>query len=176
MKVAVIPIIIGALGTVSKGLVKGLEDLEIILSIFKQMCLTHRWNLSKAKVTLYFYILFSSGREVKQNSALLNLSINKQPKIRFTSERCPLSGEECQNVALLQPFYTSPVVPASCLRLLPAVHFCSPFLQSLTSITTSLFRELVLPRLLLPFSGQIKPLARSDSNDDGDRLTVLPTN
>ena len=29
MKVAVIPIVIGALGTVTKGLLKGLEDLEI---------------------------------------------------------------------------------------------------------------------------------------------------
>ena len=29
MKLAVIPILIGALGTISKGLVKGLEDLEI---------------------------------------------------------------------------------------------------------------------------------------------------
>ena len=29
MKVAVIPIVIGALGTISKGLVKSLEDLEI---------------------------------------------------------------------------------------------------------------------------------------------------
>ena len=29
MKVTVIPIVIGALGTVTKGLVKGLEDLEI---------------------------------------------------------------------------------------------------------------------------------------------------
>ena len=29
MKVSVIPIVIGALGTVTKGLVKGLEDLEI---------------------------------------------------------------------------------------------------------------------------------------------------
>ena len=29
MKVTVVPIVIGALGTVTKGLVKGLEDLEI---------------------------------------------------------------------------------------------------------------------------------------------------
>ena len=29
MKVTVIPIVVGALGTVTKGLVKGLEDLEI---------------------------------------------------------------------------------------------------------------------------------------------------
>ncbi len=29
MKVAIIPIVIGALGTVTKGLVQGLEDLEI---------------------------------------------------------------------------------------------------------------------------------------------------
>ena len=29
MKVTVIPIVIGALGTVTKGLIKGLEDLEI---------------------------------------------------------------------------------------------------------------------------------------------------
>ena len=29
MKVKIIPIIIGALGTVTKGLIKGLEDLEI---------------------------------------------------------------------------------------------------------------------------------------------------
>ena len=29
MKVTVIPIVIGALGTVTKGLVQGLEDLEI---------------------------------------------------------------------------------------------------------------------------------------------------
>ena len=29
MKVAVIPIVIGALGTIPKGLVKGLEDLEL---------------------------------------------------------------------------------------------------------------------------------------------------
>ena len=29
MKVAVIPVIVGALGTVTKGLVKGLEELEI---------------------------------------------------------------------------------------------------------------------------------------------------
>ena len=29
MKVTVIPIIVGALGTIPKGLVKGLEDLEI---------------------------------------------------------------------------------------------------------------------------------------------------
>ena len=29
MKVAIVPIVIGALGTVTKGLLKGLEDLEI---------------------------------------------------------------------------------------------------------------------------------------------------
>ena len=29
MKVMIIPIVIGALGTVTKGLIKGLEDLEI---------------------------------------------------------------------------------------------------------------------------------------------------
>ena len=29
MKVTVIPVVIGALGTISKGLVKGVEDLEI---------------------------------------------------------------------------------------------------------------------------------------------------
>ena len=32
MKVIVIPIVIGALGTVTKGLIKGLEDLEIRMS------------------------------------------------------------------------------------------------------------------------------------------------
>ena len=30
MKVTIVPILIGALGTVTKGLVQGLEDLEII--------------------------------------------------------------------------------------------------------------------------------------------------
>ena len=29
MKVAIVPIVIGALGTITKGLLKGLEDLEI---------------------------------------------------------------------------------------------------------------------------------------------------
>ena len=29
MKVTIIPIVIGALGTITKGLIKGLEDLEI---------------------------------------------------------------------------------------------------------------------------------------------------
>ena len=29
MKVAIVPIVIGAFGTVAKGLIKGLEDLEV---------------------------------------------------------------------------------------------------------------------------------------------------
>ena len=30
MKVTIVPIVIGALGTVTKGLLKGLEDLEVV--------------------------------------------------------------------------------------------------------------------------------------------------
>ena len=29
MKVTIVPVVIGALGTISKGLIKGLEDLEV---------------------------------------------------------------------------------------------------------------------------------------------------
>ena len=42
MKVTIVPIVIGALGTITKGLLKGLEDLEVggrVETIQRQHCL-----------------------------------------------------------------------------------------------------------------------------------------
>ena len=49
MKVTIVPIVIGAFGTVSKGLLKGLEDLEIggwLKTVKMTALLTEYWEAS----------------------------------------------------------------------------------------------------------------------------------
>ena len=88
MKVAVIPIVIGALGTISKALVKGLEDLEIggqvetiyIIVLLKSTRIQRKnsWRLEETCCPLNFTERPSAnaGVKISQRNKLMIIIIN----------------------------------------------------------------------------------------------------
>ena len=129
----------------------GLSNLEYWpYTLFQNLFLSFGFEYCNLKQLSVFLFTVFSKPEIYQNSELLyyRLSRNKQLKNKLASRPCPTQAKRIR--VWHCSCYSVLMVPAFFQLLLPTTnYFCLP--------TTSIvfFRALLLPILLLSFSGQV---------------------